>query len=165
MATYIPFLHARTKSQSSCRNLLCSGVPPYLVNNGIMLFPVQIAKLARDLNGKFRFGTSPVGASGGVSAEAVRPKSQPKRDPLVKPVSDMRAELFGGSDGRQGRNKKKRVEESEEKGDLLRPDEAAGQEQLSDKMGQLGVGEEGGAEGMGEEEGEEDENAYGGMLR
>ena len=129
-----------------------------------MLSPVQIAKLARDLSGEFHFGTLPVGASGGMSSEAVRPKSQPKRDPLVKPVSDMRAELFGGSEGRQGRNKK-RVEESEEKGELLRPDEAAGQEHLSDKMGQLGVGEEGGKEGMGEEEGEEDENAYGGMLR
>ena len=129
-----------------------------------MLSPVQIAKLARDLNGKFHFGTLPVGASGGVSSEAVRPKSQPKRDPLVvKPVSDMRAELFGGSEGRQGRNKKKLVEESEEKGELLRPDETAGQEQLSDKMGQLGVEEEEGEEGMGEEDGEED--AYGGMLR
>lgn len=120
----------------------------------------QIAKLARDLTGKFHFGTSPVGASGGVSSEVVKPKSQAKRDPLVKPVSDMRAELFGGSEGRQGRSKKKQVEEKEE---LPRPSEVAEQEQLSDKMGQLGVGEEGG--GTGEEEGEDDENAYGGMLR
>ena len=72
----------------------------------------------------------------------------------------MRAELFGGSEGRQGRSKKKQVEEKEE---LPRPSEVAEQEQLSDKMGQLGVGEKGG--GTGEEEGEDDENAYGGMLR
>lgn len=113
------------------------------------------------MTGKFHFGTSPVSASGGVSSEVVKPKSQAKRDPLVKPVSDMRAELFGGSEGRQGRSKKQ-VEESEEKGELPRPSEAAEQEQLSDKMGQLGVGEGG---GTGEEEGEDDENAYGGMLR
>ena len=124
----------------------------------------QIAKLARDLTGKFHFGTSPVGGCGGVSSEVVKPKSQPKRDPLVKPVSDMRAELFGGSEGRQGRSKKK-VEESDEKGELPRPSEAAEQEQLSDKIGQLSVGEEGGEDGNGEEEGEDDENAYGGMLR
>jgi len=124
----------------------------------------QIAKLARDLTGKFHFGTSPVGGCGGVSSEVVKPKSQPKRDPLVKPVSDMRAELFGGSEGRQGRSKKKKVEESEEKGELLRPSEAAEQEQLSDKMGQLSVGEEGGGMDR-EEEDEDDENAYGGMLR
>ena len=52
-----------------------------------------------------------------------------------------------------------------EKGELLRPSEAAGQEQLSDKMAQLGVGEEGGGDSVGEEEGEDDENTYGGMLR
>ena len=99
-----------------------------------------------------------------MSSEVVKPKSQPKRDPLVKPVSDMRAELFGGSEGRQGRSKKK-VEESDEKGELPRPSKAAEQEQLSDKIGQLSVGEEGGEDGNGEEEGEDDENAYGGMLR
>ena len=31
---------------------------------------------------------------------------------------------------------------------MLRPSEAAGQEQLSDKMAQLGVGQEGGGDGM-----------------
>ena len=107
----------------------------------------------------------------------LQPKAEPSRKP-VQPVSDMRAELFGGSSGRGERSRpmKTRIEESEEEQrELFRADEEVGsgdQKQLGEEVGQEGgendeVGGGGDGEVSGDAEAGEDgdEDAYGGMLR
>lgn len=138
-----------------------------------LISALQIAKLARDLRGKFDLGSSSLGVSGSRSSEAVKPretKLQTKAEPsgrLPQPVSDMRAELFGGASGRgeRSRPKKTRIEESgEEERGLFRADKEVGQKQLGEEVGENS--EAGGDGKVGEnDEAGDDEDAYGGMLR
>ena len=89
---------------------------------------LQIAKLARDLKLKFEFGSEAVAVS------LPRPQPPQEAKPQVTrnaPLTDMRAELFGGTGG--GRPEKKRVVETEE------------EEEEFGRMLEPAVGDEGGA--------------------